>query len=222
MPQPVKSKTARPTLASLLAMALALMQLHGCSALAPGHCEQPDWYAQGYQDGLAGRTGSEVPGSKAVCGESVEASRAAYVRGNEAGLRQYCAPANGFTLGSSGEPFHEVCPSALRSEFIAAYKTGQQLYVSVTQVQRLQRILEVNRTELHRLGGAIGRTRALLNGRDVPNEPALQEELRELLATRAWVEQEILAIESSLKREEYQLGLIRELTRNAPVTDNYL
>jgi len=184
-----------------------LLVLQGCASVSRDKCPTVDWYAIGYQEGVQGRFPADIADDPAACNQ-----RADYVRGHEEGLKQYCEPRNGFTLGLGGHDVTAVCPEQLRAIFLAAYRDGKAIYDVDSQVRRLDEILDVNESELKRLAELLQRKEAELRhrGGSVKHRSVLLHELLELKDTLAMVEQEVDQIETALAQENSQLQLLRE------------
>ncbi|UXR64121.1 DUF2799 domain-containing protein [Bdellovibrio bacteriovorus] len=48
---------------------------------------------------------------------------------HQKGIRDYCAKSNGFTAGTSGKRYQNVCPKDLESGFLPEYRKGRRKYV---------------------------------------------------------------------------------------------
>jgi len=191
----------------LVLLVAALPVLQGCALAPRDECPPVDWYAVGYQDGVQGRFPAGVTDDPPACNQSAD-----YTRGHDEGVKQYCGPRNGFTLGLRGEDVSPVCPQVLRALFMAAYRDGKTIYDAETQVRRLDEILDVNEAELQRLAELLQRKEAELRrrGGSVNHRLVLLNELRELKDTLAMVEKEVDQIETALAQENGQLQLLRE------------
>lgn len=190
-----------------------IVALPGCATLSPDPCRNNDWYAIGYEHGLAGRPTGPASGPERYCPTGVaEPELAQYRLGREAGLGAYCAPQNGFELGKGGSHYQGVCDGAVETEFLRAYHRGKQIHDVETQIRRLGTILTVNESERDRLGERIRQRRTeLAQGRlDVEAQEMLHADLRELEATVAMVEAEIDALEAALREQHAQLALLRQ------------
>ena len=52
----------------------------------------------------------------------------AYLAGRDAGLNEYCTPANGFSLGESGYGYNGVCGRHEEASFLEQHRIGARLY----------------------------------------------------------------------------------------------
>ncbi|WP_347357368.1 DUF2799 domain-containing protein [Bdellovibrio sp.] len=48
---------------------------------------------------------------------------------HQRGIRDYCAKSNGFTAGTSGKRYQNVCPKELEPSFLPEYRKGRRKYV---------------------------------------------------------------------------------------------
>ena len=192
---------------------VVIVVVQGCATPSPDPCRTHDWYAIGYQDGLAGRASGPAAGPERSCPAGVaERQLAQYRVGRDAGLTEYCEPQNGFRLGLGGEDYHGACRAAVEAGFLRAYHQGKQMHDVETQIRRLDTILAVNESERDSLGERVGRKQTELGQRRLGTggHATLRAELRELEDTVAMVEAEIDAIEAALREEHAQLTLLRQ------------
>lgn len=189
---------------------LVFVAIQGCAAHAPDPCRSNDWYATGYQEGLAGRSTAAGDTIADACPRGVtDTELAEYRSGRQRGLADYCRPQNGFTLGAQGHSYQGGCGD-LEAQFLHAYRRGQQVYQVETQIRRLDAILDVNESERKKLGERIRRKQ---NQREQGGGGALlQGELRELEETLSVVESEIDALRAALREQQARLALLREST----------
>ena len=190
-----------------------IVAIPGCAALSPDPCRDNDWYAIGYQDGLAGRASGSSTGPERYCPTGIaEPELTQYRLGREAGLGGYCEPPNGFELGVGGHRYQGACRGAVETDFLRGYQQGKQIYDVETQIRRLDTILAVNESERDRLGERIQQRRTELAQvrPGVEAHDTLRADLRELEATVAMVEAEIDALEAALREQHAQLVLLRQ------------
>ncbi|MGB5259255.1 MAG: DUF2799 domain-containing protein [Gammaproteobacteria bacterium] len=118
----------------LLAMVLLAQ---GCATLNKDECKVADWRLIGYQDGVAGKSGSAIGTYRKDCAEyAVVPDLDAYQAGRAEGLEEYCKADNGYRLGHSGKGYATVCPSGLEPGFRAAYNQGREIYIARSVVKR--------------------------------------------------------------------------------------
>ncbi len=117
--------------AATLAM-IGLLAAGGCAGgMSKDECLYADWRAIGYEDGARGAPASAVSSRRQACAKKagVTANMDEYLVGRDAGLREYCQPAKGFSVGAGGGRYHGVCNGPEEGAFVAAYQSGNQLYV---------------------------------------------------------------------------------------------
>jgi len=134
---------------SLAVLCLPLFITGGCTTLTEGECRNLDWQDLGYREGLRGEAVDNIDGYREDCSKyGIAADMPAYERGRGVGLREYCRPANGFKMGSTGSRFRDVCPRDLAGQFVVAYEDGRQLNNFRRRVTELEIRLQDARTEL--------------------------------------------------------------------------
>jgi hypothetical protein len=108
--------------AVLLVLALFLA---GCSSMSKKECVNADWYSIGLQDGRGGSSSSKVSGYAQTCGKhDISISQSDYLAGHSEGIRYFCQPDTGYSIGLSGRSLPQVCPSDLKSAFSNAHAKG--------------------------------------------------------------------------------------------------
>jgi hypothetical protein len=115
----------------LLSVIPFLLFIIACSSnpKATESCQEADWYEIGRRDGANGLPMSLENKYPGFCEDSdVNANRALYENGRNAGLIEYCQPANAFELGRTGQFYFNVCPPQLEDSFISAFKKGKKLF----------------------------------------------------------------------------------------------
>jgi hypothetical protein len=93
-------------------------------------CAAADWGALGYSD--AARNGySRYEDRAESCAEKgVMADAAAYRRGFDDGMFEFCRPENGFAFARRGGQFSGACPAELQEQFGYAYSDGQRVRIA--------------------------------------------------------------------------------------------
>ena len=122
------SKTILPMLASLLLTVGCAHDFAHTSASAT--CGGVDWWEVGRTEGLSGTPlAKSLRESQSRCAASSSpVDIELYTNGHEAGLVEYCAPAQGLAAGRSGLPYENACPAHLEREFLKQYKAGRKLH----------------------------------------------------------------------------------------------
>lgn len=189
--------------------------VQGCGTLSVDECQSPDWYAIGHQDGLQGRTPRPVSDYFRACARQDAAIQiATYKQGRDDGLRRFCRPRNGFSLGLQGARYNSACPVDAEPDFLAAYEQGKEIFEAELQIRRLEEILQVNTSELENLTATLKQKKSEVVAYDTLPERriSLLEEMHDLQQTLALVVTEIRGIEAALEQEDRHLQALRNKT----------
>lgn len=139
-----------PTNMPRASVAILLLALSGCATMDRDECLTVDWRTIGFEDGVAGYSGDRIAQHRKACAKhGVTPDLAAYQAGREEGLREYCVPANGFSLGSRGGRYNGVCPSDVELAFTDAYESGRQLYTLQSRLSHVNHQINERRGDLH-------------------------------------------------------------------------
>jgi hypothetical protein len=130
-------------------VALIVLTTSGCASMSKDECLAMDWRTIGYEDGVAGYPGDRIATHRKACAKyGVRSDLDLYQSGRAQGLREYCKPANGWRLGSSGASYRGVCPADLENDFLRAFEAGEQLYTLQARVTDAKAELGAKRREL--------------------------------------------------------------------------
>jgi len=136
----------------LILTALALVGLSGCATMSGDECVTSDWEAIGYEDGARGYTSEQLGARRKACAKhGVTPDFAAYKRGREQGLAEYCQPGRGFNVGSSGGRYNGACSAHNEGAFLDAYNAGHHLYALRSNVNRATNAINAKERELDRI-----------------------------------------------------------------------
>lgn len=128
----------------LAATCLATLALSGCASLSEKECRAGDWYAIGQRDGAAGRTEDYVAEHSAACQEyGVAPDHARWLEGRERGLERFCTARNGYSVGSVGGRYEEVCFAGAEIEFRRGYDLGLRMNQLRGQLDRIDNDLRI-------------------------------------------------------------------------------
>ncbi len=156
------------------ALTLGLV-LSGCATMSEEECLTVDWRTVGYEDGAAGYSGDRIGQHRKACAKhGVTPNLAEYQLGRDAGLREYCVPANGFRLGAQGSSYSGLCPADLDGDFAAAYESGRHLHTLQSRLQNAVYRLDSKRHELEDVEKEIVRKSALAISSDATAEERAQ------------------------------------------------
>lgn len=140
---------------------VVLALLSGCASLDKDECLHANWYAIGLEDGAAGRAIERLGEHRRSCAKhAVAPDTDRYLAGRSEGLKSFCTPARGYSLGRSGQAYRGVCPDDRAGAFLAAYQRGREIH----DLQRQRGELE---KEISRIKAALkdgipnARTRAM-------------------------------------------------------------
>lgn len=192
----------------LLVMA-ALLVLSGCATMSADECAMSDWHTIGFEDGAKGYTGDRVGNHRKACAKhGVAPDFAAYTAGRKQGLRQYCQPSRGFSLGANGGRYNGVCPSDLEMDFIDAYNSGHQLYTLRSAVNSATNRINSKRAEIERIED---RTRAaeaelIASETTVQDRVLILSELKDLSERTGQLEAEIVDLVEERAISEQRLA----------------
>ena len=121
----------------------------GCATMDATECQVTDWYQKGVEDGNRGYSEGRLDEHRSACaGIGVEPDAVRYEEGRQFGLQAYCVPSRGLQAGMRGEIYRSVCPESTRSEFLAAYRHGEQMHET-------EELIDENRREIQRIDGML-------------------------------------------------------------------
>lgn len=195
-------------LAGLLTI-FALMGLSGCATMSADECAMSDWYAIGFEDGSRGYTSDRLGNHRKACAKhGVAPDFELYQSGREKGLREFCQPSRGFSLGAGGGRYNGVCPSDLEMHFIDAYNSGHQLYTLRSAVNSANYQINAKEAELERTREEIRAAEAALIAKEttVEDRILLLADLKELSERTGELEAEIIDLVEERALSEQRLA----------------
>ena len=187
---------------------IALFGLNGCATMTADECVMSDWHTIGYEDGARGYTADNLGNRRKSCAKhGVAPDFEAYQAGREEGLRQYCQPSRGFSLGASGANYNGVCPGYMEADFVAAFNSGHKLYTlemnvsnASNQISNKKRALETTNNQMREAEATMissdttveNRVLAMADLKDLSEKTGqLEAEIDDLIAKRAKAEQRL-------------------------------
>ncbi len=196
-------------------LGLALLALGGCAGMSAEECALSDWRAVGYEDGSLGYTADRLGDHRRACAEhGYTPDFEAYRAGREEGLRLYCQPSRGFSIGSNGGRYQGVCAADLEPGFLDGYHAGVELHTLRGNVNAANDRIYASQQELERTKELIRSKEAALIADETTTQDRilLLADLKELAERTGQLEAEIdLAIEDRARHEErlaaYQASL---------------
>ncbi|MDX1405444.1 MAG: DUF2799 domain-containing protein [Woeseiaceae bacterium] len=183
--------------------------------MSADECATSDWHAIGFEDGARGYTADQLGNRRKACAKhGVTPDFEAYQAGRAQGLRQYCQPGRGFSLGSNGSRYNGVCPLDLEAEFLDAYNQGKHLYTLRSRVNGATSQINSKERELDNVKDKIRSAEASLISPETTMEDRvllladlkeysertgqLEAEIAELIEERAIHEQQLAAYQAML------------------------
>ena len=112
--------------------------LSGCATtntLKAHQCQNADWQAIGYQDGIQGENAQKILHHTRVCQNQTPPNRALWEMGRQQGLNEYCTISNAYNLGRTGRTLNGVCEQNLE-ELHKANLMGLQQYETQERIHR--------------------------------------------------------------------------------------
>lgn len=184
------------TAATLLLAATIVLSLASCATMSPEECKSANWRDVGHRDGLNGKPLSLLSTRASDCAESnVRVDNAAYLRGRDAGLRNFCQPENAAQFGLNGGNYEGVCPPQIDGEFRRQFQLGRNVYVYRSEVNQIdssiqskeQRLRTLDRDENKRV-------------RDANNEDDRRRARKDIDDERRRIRNELRDLERNLRR----------------------
>ncbi len=189
----------------LIAAAAIALGLQGCASVSKNECITADWYAIGYENGIAGQSETQISKYRKSCAEhGVTPDLARFLQGRDVGLQRFCEPRNGYRLGRNGTGYNGVCPQRLDGEFTRAYKTGRELYDTEQNIHRMGRRINASQSDLKRLNA------------DLAHKQSELIAVGTLPAQRALLLVDVVELRDKMKnieRDIYEIQLARDRER---------
>lgn len=118
----------------------------GCATMTPEECAVADWELIGERDGRSGHPPEYFARRAGDCQEAgYEADQAAWRRGWDRGIADFCTPGTGFRKGLEGYNYDHICPGYLEDHFLEGFGTG--IAIHDAQVRLDQTKSEIESTE---------------------------------------------------------------------------
>ncbi|WP_226701903.1 DUF2799 domain-containing protein [Microbulbifer elongatus] len=175
-------------LLAFLSIPTAITFTGGCAVISEDECQAGLWYERGIEDGARGRSQATVYKIAQKCHEyGVRTDTAAWMRGHEEGVEQYCTPENGFVVGRRGRDYEGVCTGPTADLFLANYERGLAVYQAEQEYNALVSQYETAEREVYRVEEAI-------------EEAESKEERRALRSQRRSLLREMRHLEAEMMR----------------------
>ena len=184
----------------------------GCaSGLSVEECNTADWRTIGYEDGVQGRSEARISEHRQACAKhGVGLNFDAYRSGWDEGIKRYCQPGKGYSLGRRGRSYGGICPALLEAAFLQAYRQGREIYDLRADVHRTAQKLRHKRKRLADIEVGMRDTGIELVTEGVTTERRviLLDELRKLEQERSATKAQIPVLEAELERKTNRLAAI--------------
>ena len=192
------------------ATVLAVLILMGaCASMSADECAISDWRSIGYEDGVRGYTADRIAQHRKACARhGFSPVLDDYRQGREEGLREFCQPSRGFSLGSSGGQYQGVCASDLEPGFLDGFHTGQHLYTLRSNVNSAANAIQSREDGLERIRVQVRETEAALISRETTTEDRviLLSDLKDMSEEAGRLEAEIIDLVEERAYHEHQLA----------------
>jgi hypothetical protein len=193
---------------NLIGLVLVVVGLGGCASMSGDECVTGDWEAIGYEDGARGYTTDQLAVRRKACAKhGVTPDFAAYQRGREQGLVEYCQPGRAFDIGSRGGRYNGVCTVDLEADFLDAYNAGYHLYTLQSNVNRASSAIRSRENELERIADEMRDKEAALISQETTTEERvlLLVDLKDLSERIGQLEAEIQDLYEQRARHQVEL-----------------
>lgn len=138
-------------------LTLCALFLSGCESMSVSECKVADWERVGRSDGARGDSDRRIVDYTEDCGKAgVTPNAAAYRRGWDVGILQFCTASNGWREGAAGhsskaavclgQPGHAVFARYLDAG-LQVYHTQQAMQRNDSETARLQKLLETSKND---------------------------------------------------------------------------
>ena len=119
--------------------AALLAFLGACASLTPEQCQNADWRAIGYNDGVRGKLESYITRHFDACSKvGITPDVAAWQAGRAQGLPLYCTPSNAYSVGRGGNELSPVCPASQQRSLFQSWDWGHEYYLITGQISDLE------------------------------------------------------------------------------------
>ena len=211
------SRSDKTPFVHFITLLLTAMLLSACATgMSRDECAMADWQTIGYEDGLRGFPAERIGAHRVACAKhQVAPNLASYTAGRERGLREFCQPKNGFTVGLHGGAYANVCSGPTEPAFVDSYRYGKQIYDARAELRTTNSRLRNARDGLAHTNTAMASVTAELVLPAVPIERRswLATELVRLTQERS----ELLVRIDQLGAHAQQLAVnVQELERRSP------
>jgi hypothetical protein len=175
----------------------ALFGLSGCATMSADECTMSDWHTIGFEDGSKGYTADRLGNHRKACAKhGVAPDFEQYQAGRDQGLRQFCQPSRGFSVGANGGRYNGVCPADMEMGFVDAYNSGHQLYTLRSAVSSATYQISAKKAEIKNIEEHVREAEAELIAREtsVEDRVMLLSDLKDYSERTGQLEAEIVGL----------------------------
>ena len=130
-------------------LVLTLAAISGCATMSEAECQNANWQLRGEDDGNSGYRRDRVNSHTRACAEyGIKPDVAAYARGWEQGIRNFCTRDNGWEHGLAGKTYQNSCPDVQKAAFFEAFSLGSAIAEQQGKVGSLNTQLNTVNTKL--------------------------------------------------------------------------
>ncbi|MEN0088805.1 MAG: DUF2799 domain-containing protein [Pseudomonadota bacterium] len=114
--------------------------LAACQTISKEECAVANWSDLGQRDGQAGYPASRIERHAKACAKAgIAVDSQSYLAARSVGIRSYCTPANGLSVGRSGASYRNSCPADLEPGFLRTYNAASKLRRAERSVESARR-----------------------------------------------------------------------------------
>ncbi|MGH1487278.1 MAG: DUF2799 domain-containing protein [Cellvibrionaceae bacterium] len=125
-----------------ISLLLLSLVIYGCATMNANECTTANWQAIGYEDGNRGYGASRFGQHRKACAKhGVSADFSVYKQGYDQGVRSYCTPERGYSLGKRNSALPNICPNDLIASVRRGYDLGHNLYLEKKELQEEIKLL---------------------------------------------------------------------------------
>lgn len=186
----------------ILILAVISLALSACASMSAEECQTADWYTVGYEDGARGYSTTAIGRHRKACAKhGVSPKFDRYTAGHAKGLALFCVPRQGFSLGSKGQPYPDLCPAQIYPEVDDAYSIGLRVNDIQLEINALQAEHDNLADEKEDLLARIANNEEMIISDNT--EPATR---RDLMAQNKELEAIALGLESDLAALDQEIA----------------
>lgn len=202
-----------------LAIGGLCLVIAGCAGggMSKKECLAADWATIGYEDGSRGAPASAISSRRQACAKKagIALDMDAYLAGRARGLREYCTPANAYSVAARGQQYHGVCTKHNEKAFLAKFRAGSEYYGYKKRAADAARAVSRAERNLEKIHHEIADVEAALvaPGIGVANRIELLAELKHLTEERQRIQRSIGPLVVAREQADASLAAYEVRTR---------